>query len=266
MSSTAVDPAHTIGPLLRGWRQRRRRSQLDLSIEAGISTRHLSFVETGRSRPSRTMVLLLADELDVPLRDRNQLLLAAGYAPTYDERSWDDPEMGAVRNAVELILVGYEPFPALAVDRSWNLVQANAAAASLMDGVSEALREPPVNVLRLSLHPDGLSSRIVNLADWRGALLDRLAREVAITGSAELRSLREEILGYPGGYQHPSPERRIAVPLVLRSEAGELAFMSTVTTFGTAVDIALSELSIEAFLPADAATARLLGAGFTQQL
>lgn len=207
------------------------------------------------------MVLLLADELDVPLRDRNQLLLAAGYAPTYDERSFDDPDMCAVRDAVERILTSYEPFPALAVDRAWDLVHANAAAVSLMAGVSDALRQPPVNVLRLSLHPDGLSSRIVNLAEWRGALVDRLAREAAITGSAELRALRDEILGYPGGYEHPSPEGRIAVPLVLRSDEGELAFISTVTTFGTAVDIAVSELSIEAFLPADAATARLLGAG-----
>lgn len=255
MTTTVIDRPLPIGPLIRQWRTRRRRSQLDVSIEAGISSRHLSFVETGRSRPSREMVLLLADQLEVPLRDRNTLLLAAGYAPAYDERSLEDEEMSSVREALGLILMGYEPFPALAVDREWNLVLANDALAPLLAGVAEELLEPPVNVLRVSLHPDGMSDRILNLAEWRGHLLDRLAREAAVTGSAETEALREELAGYPGGSTHPSPEGRIAVPLRLRTDAGDLSFISTVTTFGTAVDIALAELSVEAFLPADPATA-----------
>lgn len=255
MTTSVIDRPPPIGPLIRQWRTRRRRSQLDLSNDTGVSTRHLSCVETGKSRPSREMVLLLADQLEVPLRDRNTLLLAAGYAPAYDERSLEDDEMSSVREALATILTGYEPFPALAVDREWNLVLANDALAPMLAGVAEELLEPPVNVLRASLHPDGMSSRILNLAEWRGQLLDRLAREALITGSAEVAALHDELAGYPGGITHPSPEGRIAVPLRLRTDAGDLSFISTVTTFGTAVDIALAELSVEAFLPADPATA-----------
>ncbi|QIX28888.1 helix-turn-helix transcriptional regulator [Nocardioides sp. JQ2195] len=247
-----------VGVLLKDWRQRRRRSQLEVSNQSGISTRHLSFVETGRSRPSRDMVLRIADQLEVPLRERNTLLLAAGYAPAYDERTLADDDMSAIREALDLILTGYAPYPALVVDRDWNLVQANAAVAPLLEGVAPELLEAPVNVLRLSLHPDGMSNRIVNLAEWRGHLLDRLAREHAVTGSTSTRALHDELLDYPGGISHPPPDGRIAVPMRLRTDAGELSFISTVTTFGTAVDISVAELTVEAFLPADAATAAAL--------
>lgn len=247
-----------VGLLLRDWRTTRRHSQLDVSADTGVSTRHLSYVETGRSRPSRDLVLRLADHYDVPLRDRNALLLAGGFAPAYRERSLEDEEMAPIRQALERVLAGHEPYPALVVDRGWHLVQANAAVAPLLDGVAPDLLEPPVNVLRLSLHPDGMAGRILNLAEWRGHLLERLAREAAITGDDDLGTLVTELRGYPGGEDHPPPEGRVAVPLRLRAEAGELAFVSTVTTFGTAVDIALAELSVEAFLPADEATARAL--------
>ncbi|HEY9564625.1 MAG TPA: helix-turn-helix transcriptional regulator [Nocardioides sp.] len=262
MSSAVLDSAPSlgqpIGPLIREWRNRRRRSQLELSNESGISTRHLSFVETGRSRPSRDMVLRIADQLEVPLRERNTLLLAAGYAPAYDERTLEADDMSAIREALDLILTGYQPFPALVVDRDWNLVQANDAVTPLLADVAPELLEGPVNVLRLSLHPDGMSSRIINLAEWRGHLLDRLAREHAVTGSARTKALHDELLDYPGGITHAPPDGRIAVPMRLRTEAGELSFISTVTTFGTAVDISVAELTVEAFLPADAATAAAL--------
>lgn len=258
--TTILDRTDRIGPLLREWRARRRHSQLDVSAETGISTRHLSYVETGRSTPSRVMVLRLAEFYDVPLRDRNALLLAAGYAPAYRARTLDDEDMAPVRGALERILAGHEPYPALVVDRGWHLVLANAAVAPFLEGVAPHLLEPPVNVLRLSLHPAGMSSRIANLAEWRGHLLDRLAREAAITGDPDTAALVRELRDYPGGEEHPTPEGRIAVTLRLRTDAGELAFISTVTTFGTAVDIALAELSVEAFLPADEATARVLQA------
>lgn len=258
MTITAARPDAGVGVLLKGWRQRRRRSQLKLSSESGISTRHLSFVETGRSRPSRDMVLRIADQLEVPLRERNTLLLAAGYAPAYDERTLEDDDMTAIREALDLILTGYQPFPALVVDREWNLVQANEAVAPLLADVAPHLLEGPVNVLRLSLHPEGMSSCIVNLAEWRGHLLDRLAREYSVTGSEATKALHDELLDYPGGLEHASPDGRIAVPMRLRTEAGELSFISTVTTFGTAVDISVSELTVEAFLPADAVTAAAL--------
>lgn len=250
-----------VGVLLKDWRQRRRRSQLELSNESGISTRHLSFVETGRSRPSRDMVLRIADQLEVPLRERNTLLLAAGYAPAYDERTLEDDDMTAIREALDLILTGYEPFPALVVDRDWNLVQANNAVGPLIADVAPELLEPPLNVLRLSLHPDGMSSRIVNLSEWRGHLIDRLAREFAVTGSPSTKALHDELMDYPGGLSHASPDGRIAVPMRLRTDAGELSFISTVTTFGTAVDISVAELTVEAFLPADAFTAAALRGG-----
>jgi len=249
----------TFGVLLRQWRGRRRLSQLDLALEAGVSARHVSFVETGRARPSRAMVLRLAEQLDVPLRERNPLLLAAGHAPAYSMRTLDDESMAPVRAALDLILEGYQPFPALAVDGGWNLVAANATLSLLVGDVADELLVPPVNVLRLSLHPGGLAGRIVNLAQWRGHLLDRLAREAALTGAADLAALHRELLDYPGGIEHRhSPG--LAVPLRLRAGGRELAFLSTVTTFGTAVDITLAELSIEAFLPADRATAEAVRA------
>jgi transcriptional regulator with XRE-family HTH domain len=249
-----------VGPLLRDWRQRRRLSQLDLALDAGVSARHLSFVETGRSRPSPEMIIHLAEQLDVPLRDRNQLLLAGGYAPVYGERPLDAPEMQPVRDALDLVLAGHEPYPAAVVDRGWNMVAANPAVGLLTEGVAAELLEPPANVLRASLHPDGMAPRIANLGEWRAHLLERLERQVQLTGDEALAALHEELLGYPGP-EAPGhdPGAGIVVPLRLRTEAGELAFFSTVTTFGTPVDITVSELAIESFYPADAATAEAVG-------
>jgi transcriptional regulator with XRE-family HTH domain len=247
-----------VGSLLREWRTRRRMSQLDLALEAGVSTRHLSFVETGRSRPSAEMVLHLAEQLDVPLRDRNQLLLAAGYAPVYGQRGLEEPEMGPVREALDQVLAGHDPYPAVVVDRHWGMVAGNRAVALLTAGVAPHLLEPPVNVLRVSLHPDGVAPRIVNLAEWRAHLLDRLGRQAVSTGDPALAALHEELAGYPGG--GPAPHRdpaaaEIAVPLRLRAGDRELSFISTMTTFGTATDITVAELAIESFFPADAGTA-----------
>lgn len=233
-------------------------SQLDLAIEAGVSARHVSFVETGRARPSREMVLRLADQLDVPLRDRNPLLLAAGFAPSYVQRPLDDPDMASARTAIDLILTAYEPYPALVVDRGWNIVAANSSVGLLMAGVAPELVEPPVNMLRLVLHPLGMASQILNLAELRGQILDRVNREAAATGAAELAELHRELIGYPGGIEQAGPDAGVAVPVVLRFGDQELSFIGTVTTFGTAVDITLAELSIEAFLPADSVTARAL--------
>jgi transcriptional regulator with XRE-family HTH domain len=250
-----------VGSILRDWRQRRRLSQLDLSLEAGISTRHLSFVETGRAKPSADMLLHLAEQLEVPLRDRNALLLAAGYAPRYGARSLDDPELHHVRDALGHVLAGHEPYPAIAVDRGWNLVASNSALGVLLDGVADELLVPPVNCMRLALHPDGLAPRILNLGEWRAHLLHRLTRQLALTGDAELAALLDEVSEYPGP-SHPEPESPagdVMVGLRLAGHGGsELSFFSTVTTFGTAVDITVSELSIEAFFPADAGTASAL--------
>ena len=257
-----MSPAATlseVGGLLRDWRQRRRLSQLDLASEAGVSTRHLSFVETGRASPSREMVLHLAEHLEVPLRERNQLLLAAGYAPVYGRRPLDDPDMSAVRAAVDLVLAAYEPFPAVVIDRAWNLVAGNRSIPLLTDGVADRLLAPPANVLRVSLHPDGLAPRIANLPQWRAHVLHRLAREAHLTADPGLGALHRELVALPGGTDR-SPPNGIAVPLRLRSGNGVLSFLSTVTTFGTAVDLTAAELSIEAFLPADAATGEALRA------
>ena len=248
----------TAGALLREWRQRRHLSQLDLALGAGVSARHLSFLETGRARPSAEMVLRLSEQLDVPLRDRNQILLAAGHAPAFGQRALADPELGPVRAAIDAVLAGHEPCPALVVDRHWGLVAANRAVGMLLEGVDPALLEPPVNVLRLGLHPDGLARRIVNLGEWRAHLLDRLAREAAASGDPALAALHTELSGLPGGEDAPAAGDAIAVTLRLRHGDAELAFLSTVTTFGTALDVTVSELSIESFFPADAATAAQL--------
>jgi transcriptional regulator with XRE-family HTH domain len=249
-----------VGDLLRGWRQRRRLSQLDLSLEAEVSARHLSFVETGRSRPSRELVLHLAEHLDVPLRERNSLLLAAGYAPVYQERSLEDAEMDPVREALDLILSGHEPYPAVIVDRHWDLVTGNGAALTLFAaGVAPELLEPPVNVYRLGLHPEGLAPRVRNLAEYSTHLLIRLQREVALTGDVALAALLDEVRAYPGLTHPPSvdadPARMLVLPMEFTTVDGqELSFFSTLATFGTALDITVAELSIEAFFPADAAT------------
>jgi transcriptional regulator with XRE-family HTH domain len=250
-----------LGSLLKDWRRRRRLSQLDLALEAGVSTRHLSFVETGRSKPSREMVLHLAEQLDVPLRDRNHMLLAAGFAPAYEERAIDAPEMAPVREALDRVLAGHEPYPAVVVDRWWNLVAANRSNALFTEHAAAQLLEPPVNVLRLALHPDGLARRVVNLAEFRAHLLDRLHRQVALTGDDRLAALHDEVSGYPGGEASLQPlETGIAVPVRLRHGDRELVFFSTIATFGTAVDITLAELAIEAFFPADEATSAYLAA------
>jgi transcriptional regulator with XRE-family HTH domain len=253
---TEVATAPRVGPLLRDWRRRRRLSQLDLALEAGVSARHVSFVETGRARPSPEMVLHLADQLEVPLRERNQLLLAAGYAPVFERRDLDDPQMAPVRTALELILGGHEPYPAAVIDRAWEMVAANRAVALLTEGVAPELLAPPVNVLRVSLHPDGMAPRIANLGEWRAHLLERLGRQIALTGAADLKSLMTEVSAYPGDEPTaPRPAHDIAVPLRLRTGEGRLTFISTVATFGTAVEVTASELSIESFFPADEATA-----------
>jgi transcriptional regulator with XRE-family HTH domain len=262
MSVTISDVG--VGPILRDWRQRRRMSQMDLALEAGVSTRHLSFVETGRSKPSQEMVLNLAEQLNVPLRERNQLLLAAGFAPRYTARSLDDPEMQPIRDALGHVLAGHEPYPAIAVDSAWTLVASNSALGVLLDGVAPELLEPPVSCMRLALHPDGMAPRILNLGDWRAHLLHRLDRQHALTGDERVAEMREEVLGYPApaAPEHVMPgSGDVMVSLKLGSEEhGELSFFSTVTTFGTAVDITVSELSIEAFFPADAQTAAVLTA------
>ncbi len=251
----------TVGPLLRDWRRRRRLSQLDLALDAGVSARHLSFVETGRSRPSADMVLQLADRLEVPLRNRNQLLMAAGHAPVFDQHALDDPEMAPVRQALQLILDGHDPYPAVVIDHAWEMLASNRAVGLLTSGVAPELLEPPINVLRVSLHPDGVAPRIANLGEWRGHLLERLERQIALTGDPALASLLDEVSAYPGpDYERGAGGPEIAVPLRLHSEAGELSFISTVATFGTAVEVTASELSIESFFPADGATAEAVRA------
>jgi transcriptional regulator with XRE-family HTH domain len=244
-----------VGSLLKNWRQRRHLSQLDLALEAGVSARHLSFVETGRSRPSADMVLHLAERLEVPLRERNRLLLAAGYAPVFEQHALDDPEMAPVRETIRLVLEGHEPYPALVVDGAWEMLAANRAVALLIEGVAPELLAPPLNVLRASLHPDGVAPRIVNLGEWRAHVFARLERQIAVSGDAALVALLDELRGYPGPDAAPSTRHDIAVPLRMASSAGELAFISIVATFGTAVEITASELSIESFFPADQQTA-----------
>lgn len=250
----------TVGPMLRQWRERRRISQLDLAITAEISTRHLSFVETGRARPSQDMVLRLAEHLDVPLREQNRLLLAAGYAPAFRESALGEPELAVVRDAVRQVLAGHEPYPALVVDRCWNLVDANSGVALLTEGAAPDLLEPPVNVLRLALRPDGVAARVLNPGEWRAELLGRLRRQVETTADPELAELLAEVRDYPSppaetGNAHGSG---IFVPLRLRHGDTELSFFSTIATFGAPLDVTVSELAIESFYPADAVTGEYL--------
>lgn len=249
----------TVGELLRQWRHRRGLSQLALAGAAGVSARHLSFVETGRSRPSRAMLLRLGEHLDVPLRERNALLLAAGLAPAYPQRRLDDPPMAAVADAVARLLTAYEPFPALVVDRHWELVDANSAVDLLTAGCAPRLLEPPCNVLRLALHPDGLAPRIRTLGSWRAHLLARLRHQIAATGDPVLQDLHDELRTYPAPPAEPAPHAAPVVPLRLTAPDGrELAFLATTTLFGTPGDVTVDELAIEAFLPADDATAAAL--------
>lgn len=248
------------GHLIKAWREQRRLSQLDLAGEAEISQKHLSFIESGRSAPSREMIVRLAEHLDIPLRERNALLLAAGFAPLYRDRPLDDPALVRARASIERLLKAHEPFPALAVDRHWTMIAANSAVTALIAGVEPELLRPPVNVLRLSLHPKGLAPLIVNLSEWRAHLLDRAKRQVRLTRDAGLERLLGEISAYP----HTGPaapeihDDEIAIPLKLRTPGGVLSFFSTITVFGTPVEITLSEMSLEAFYPADDATAQAL--------
>jgi transcriptional regulator with XRE-family HTH domain len=261
--------APSAGALLREWRQRRNLSQLELALRSAVSARHLSFIETGRAQPSREMVLHLADRLDVPLRDRNRLLLAAGFAPVFGERSLDESEMAPVREALERFLAAHEPYPALVVDRHWNVLAANRGVAYVNRDVAPELRDPSANALRIALHPDGLAGRISNLANWSAYLLARLRREIEATGDPELELLYEELVAYPGTTTEFDP----AGPLnsndalfmqELRLDHTDLAFFCTLTTFGTPRDLTLAELSIVAFYPANRQTAEALSAAVNE--
>jgi transcriptional regulator with XRE-family HTH domain len=251
-------PIH-VGDHLRQWRQRRHLSQLDLAVDAEISARHLSFVETGRASPSREMVLRLAERLEVPLRERNVLLVAAGYAPAFPQRSLDDPALAAAREAINLVLRAHEPNPALAYDRHWNLVSANRMVAPLLEGLPQRLLGQPFNILRLAFHPEGLAPRTVNLAEWCGHLLERLHRQCELTADPELLGLYQDLKSYPiPARSGPLPPDNVAIPLKLRHGGEVLSFFSTTMVFGTPVDITLSELALETFFPADELTATRL--------
>ena len=254
----------SVGQLLRTWREHRRMSQLALALDAGVSAKHISFLESGRSTPSREMVLTLAEVLNAPLRVRNALLVAAGFAPQYPQLRFDDPELASARKAIEMVLGAHEPSPAIAVDRHWNLVSANRAFAPLLAGVAPSLLEPPVNVLRLSLHADGLASRIVNLDEWREHVLLRLNQQIQNCADPVLRALYLELGGRPSW----SPELRAQPELVtilrLRGSDGVLSFITTTTVLGTPTEVALSELAIESFFPADKATSEALQRAFRE--
>jgi transcriptional regulator with XRE-family HTH domain len=252
-----------IGEMLRDWRHRRRLSQLELSLRARVSTRHLSFLETGRAQPSRQMVLHLAEQLAVPLRERNSLLLAAGYAPAYAHRELDTPELQPVRAAIDQLLTAHQPYPALVLDHHWGLIAANRALDVLTDGIAPFLLEPPVNVIRLMLHPDGLAPRILNLHLWRRHLLERVAAEALTRGDTALAALHDELSGYPDGEPEPPLDpaaAMIAMPLRIRTSEQELSFITTRTTFAMPAEITVAELSIESLYPADRQTARMMQA------
>ena len=253
---TAVRP---IGDHLRDWRQRRRLSQLELALVAGISARHLSFVETGRSQPSRELILHLAEQLTVPMRDRNVLLVAAGFAPIFPEHALGDPTLEAIRKAVDLVLEAQKPYPAFALDRHWQVVASNAALPELYTGVAPALLLPPINAMRLSLHPDGMASRIANLHEWRAHLIARLRQQIDLSADPVLIDLLKEVDAYPQPSRDPradtiATQHAIAIPFQIITDGGLLSFFSTTTVFGTPIDVTLSELALELFFPADAAT------------
>ena len=252
----------TFGQQLRHWRRLRRLTQMALALDAEVSPRHLSWLESGKSQPSRAMVLRLADRLELPLRERNAWLLAAGYAPMYAERRLDDPALAPAREALDRLLRAHEPYPALAVDRHWDLVAANRMLPLLLRHASPALLQPPVNVLRLALHPEGLAGMIGNLPMWRGHMLGRLARQVAASGDAVLAALADELRSYPGGEAPDEADllAPVALPLELHTPSGTLSLISTIAIFGAPHDVALAELAIESFFPADEATAARLRA------
>jgi transcriptional regulator with XRE-family HTH domain len=260
----AMGQIRPVGDHLREWRQRRRMSQLELACEAEISTKHLSFLETGRAQPSREMILHLAERLDVPLRERNVLLMAGGYAPIFAERPLADPALESAREAVDLVLTGHNPYPALAIDGHWFMVAANRAATKLLTDVDPLLLRPPINVLRLSLHPSGLAPRIANLSEWRAHLLGRLRRQIDVTADPALAELMRELREYPAGTEaspaHDHNYGSVIVPLELVTATRRLALFSTTTVFGTPLDVTLSELALELFFPADSATTLALRA------
>jgi transcriptional regulator with XRE-family HTH domain len=254
----------TVGAMLRDWREDRRRSQMDLALDVGVSTRHLSFVETGKSKPSPELVLALAENLDVPLRERNAMLLAAGYAPQYQQTSLDDEAMVGVREALSTLIAAHDPYPAVVVDRWWNVVMANDGSMALLGDVADHLLAPPINAYRVTLHPEGLSSRIENLAEWAHHLLGTLDRQVAITRDPRLRELLEEVRTFPNiaaldaTWRTRSAPPTVLVPLRLRVQGAVQSWFSTNTSIGTPVDITLDELHVELFHPADDETARMV--------
>jgi transcriptional regulator with XRE-family HTH domain len=257
-----MSPPPAIGDLLREWRQRRRLSQLELACEAEISTRHLSFLETGRAQPSREMLLHLAEQLGIPMRERNVLLVAAGFAPMFPERPLQDPALDTMRRAIDVILESQKPFPAFAMDRYWNLVASNAAIPEAYEGVAPALMQPPVNALRITLHPNGMAPRIVNLSQWRAHSLARLRQQIELTADPVLIELLREVSGYPVPVgKSPvdlDPVQAIVVPFQLDTVLGRLSFFTTTTMFGSPVDITLSELALECMYPADSSTAEIV--------
>ncbi len=257
----------SVGVLIREWRTRRRRSQLDLALDVGVSTRHLSFVETGRARPSPELVLALAHHLDVPLRERNALLLAAGYAPRFSHRSLDDAEMAPVRESLQRMLDAHHPYPGVVIDRQWNVMLANRAAVALLGSLPDELRAPPVNIYRACLHPDGLADRTLNFTDWAAHLVHQLRRSVTVTGDPTLEALLVEVLAYPN-VDRIRPvldlveleDAPLLVPFRFASPVGEVSMFSTVTTFGTPLDVTLDEIAIELFFPSDPVTGERLRA------
>ncbi|CAM5537241.1 helix-turn-helix domain-containing protein [Streptomyces aurantiogriseus] len=261
--STAPPAGRGVGPLLRAWRERRRVSQLELALRADSSARHISFIETGRSRPSEEMVLRLAEHLDVPVRERNALLVAAGYAPHYRETPLDDPALDALRAGMERLIQGYEPYPALVVDAMYNVLAANRGIAMLLDGIPESLLAPPLNAMRLTLHPQGLAPRIRNLPEWRGHLLAQMERQIALYRSTPLRALYEEVAAYPVPQTAPEgepaePVPYFALPMQIEHGGRTLSFISSISTFNTPMDVTVAELAIETLLPADPATVKYL--------
>ncbi|WP_327698700.1 helix-turn-helix domain-containing protein [Streptomyces sp. NBC_00459] len=269
----ARKPREGVGPLLRDWRERRRVSQLELALRADSSARHISFVETGRSRPGEDLLLRLAEHLDVPVRDRNALLLAAGYAPRYRETPLDDPALESLRDGVERLIRGYEPYPAFVVDATYDVLAANRGILMLLDGLPESVLAPPLNAMRLTLHPEGLAPRIRNFPEWRGHLLAQMERQIALHRSDPLRALYEEVAAYPAPETRESQGDRkdhsdsasaststfeFALPMRIEHEGRVLSFVSSISTFNTPMDVTVAELAIETLLPADPATVEYL--------
>ncbi|MEV4234401.1 MULTISPECIES: helix-turn-helix transcriptional regulator [unclassified Nocardia] len=256
-----MDSEHPVGAMLREWRLRRRLSQLELSVQSGISTRHVSFVETGRTVPSPAMVERFAHHLDIPLRERNRLLVAAGYAPTYRHRALDDPDLAQARAAVRRVLDAHEPFPALAIDRQWNLLFANRAAEVFFEGVAAELLEPPINMMRIGLHPKGFAPRVRNIEQLRGFLLPRLARQAELSGDPELAALHMELSAFASEAVLPQVDpSEVALSIQLEHRGTQLSLFNTIMRFGAAFDVTLDEIAIESYFPADRTTSAYLHA------